>query len=138
MQGQYPIYEAAVSPDGRWLAYQSTESNRAEVYVTHFPSLQGKWQVSDGGRQMIWRRDSKALYYSTPEGYVVEVPLRVRGQDLEVSPARQLFKFKQAQFNPFITHSFVVSPDGRFIITQPEEEFSKLNLMINWPAALKK
>jgi Tol biopolymer transport system component len=139
IRGPHPLYEAAFSPDGRWPAYESTESGRAEIYVTHFPSLKGKAQISNGGRQIIWRSDSKALYYTTPSDYLVEAPLVERDADLEVGVLRRLFKFKNAQFNTYSAHSFAVSRDGRrFIITEQEAEFSSLNLMVNWLQALKK
>jgi Tol biopolymer transport system component len=53
-----------VSPDGRWLAYASTESGRLEVWVQAFPNLEGKWQVSTaGGSQPRWRGDGRELFY---------------------------------------------------------------------------
>ncbi len=53
-----------LSPDGRWLAYSSSESGTYEVYVVPFGGGQGKWQVSaNGGRIPQWSRDGKELYY---------------------------------------------------------------------------
>ena len=53
------------SPDGRFLAYESDESGRDEIYVEPFPSSEGKWQVSvNGGRDPAWSRDGTRLYYS--------------------------------------------------------------------------
>jgi eukaryotic-like serine/threonine-protein kinase len=46
---QARIVQHRLSPDGRWLAYSSTESGREEVYVTHFPSGQGRWRVLENG-----------------------------------------------------------------------------------------
>lgn len=48
-----------ISPDGRWLAYESTESGRSEIYVRPWPSVaDGRWQVSaNGGRAPLWSRD---------------------------------------------------------------------------------
>src|SRR5436309_12735809 len=52
-----------VSPDGRWLAYGSSESGRSQLYVTSFPNGSGKWQVSiTGGDMAAWRRDGRAIY----------------------------------------------------------------------------
>ncbi|MGE5359657.1 MAG: protein kinase domain-containing protein [Bacteroidales bacterium] len=60
----------AISPDGRWLAYVSDESERREVYVVRFPDLGGRQQVSrEGGRAPVWRRDGRELFYVT-EGAV--------------------------------------------------------------------
>ena len=55
----------AVSPDGRWLAYQSNESGRHEVYVRPFPDVNtGRWQIStDEGTRPEWSADGKELFY---------------------------------------------------------------------------
>ena len=56
---------AALSPNGKWLAYFSDESGRAEVYVTAFPGPGGKWQLSNGGGGApSWSADGKQLYYT--------------------------------------------------------------------------
>jgi len=55
---------AKLSPDGRFLAYESTESGRYEIYVLSFPGGDGKRQVSaNGGQQARWRSDGRELYY---------------------------------------------------------------------------
>jgi hypothetical protein len=52
------------SPDGRFLAYSSNESGQHEVYVRSFPSLGGKWQISDdGGVQPVWARSGREIFY---------------------------------------------------------------------------
>ncbi len=66
---------AALSPDGRWIAYQSNETGRDEVYVTSFPVPGRKWQVSQGeGTTPAWRGDSREVYYRDGRGlYAAEV-----------------------------------------------------------------
>src|SRR5438552_1533263 len=57
----------ALSPDGRWIAYSSTESGIPELYVRPFPGPGGKWQISTGGgKYPKWSRTGHALYYQTP------------------------------------------------------------------------
>ena len=52
------------SPDGRWIAYDSTESGRTEIYVRPFPGLGGKWQIStEGGAEPVWNPKGKELFY---------------------------------------------------------------------------
>ncbi len=64
--------EAAFSPNGRWVAYQSNESGRTEVYVRPFPAAGGRWQVSDeGGAYARWAANGRELYYRTDEGIMV-------------------------------------------------------------------
>jgi Tol biopolymer transport system component len=64
---QSPANEAGahLSPNGKWLAYQSDESGRSEVYVTAFPGPGGKWQISNGGGSAAaWSADGKQIYYT--------------------------------------------------------------------------
>jgi eukaryotic-like serine/threonine-protein kinase len=54
----------AVSPDGKWMAYQNNESGRVEVYITALPGGGAKWQVSsNGGTDAKWRGDGKEVYF---------------------------------------------------------------------------
>jgi serine/threonine-protein kinase len=59
---------AVVSPNGRWLAYESDESGEVEVHVRQFPDVKsGHWQVSTGGgTHPLWSRDGKELFYYAP------------------------------------------------------------------------
>ena len=61
-----PATHSQVSPDGKWLAYASGQTGRGEVYVTPFPTGDGKWLVSsNGGSQPRWRADGRELFYLT-------------------------------------------------------------------------
>lgn len=63
------------SPDGKWIAYQSNESGRHEIYVQSFPGPGGKTQVStNGGAQVRWRRDGKKLFYIALDNRLMAVP----------------------------------------------------------------
>src|SRR5262249_56218270 len=62
------------SPDGRWIAFDSNESGRHEVYVGSVPSLAERRLVSSaGGVQPIWRNDGKELFYLAPDGKLTAV-----------------------------------------------------------------
>jgi serine/threonine-protein kinase len=67
----------ALSPDGRWLAYESSESGRTEVYVRPFPDVTGgKWQAStDGGEAPLWSHSGRELYFVDPDRNVVAMPV---------------------------------------------------------------
>jgi Tol biopolymer transport system component len=66
---------AEISPDSRWLAYQSNESGRDEIYVVPFPNVTaGKWQVSaSGGMWPLWARNGQELFYVSM-GALMRVP----------------------------------------------------------------
>lgn len=67
--------QATVAPDGRWLAYVSTETGRREVFVESLDGAGGRWQVTMGGGGLpFWAPGSDALYAKTPRG-VLEVPV---------------------------------------------------------------
>jgi Tol biopolymer transport system component len=84
---------AALSPNGRWIAYQSNETGRNEVFVSDFPAASRKWQVSRaGGRGPTWRRDGLELYFTDAEARTMAAPLREHAGSLEVlAPIRLSF-----------------------------------------------
>ena len=65
LQEKYSEGYPRISPDGRWMAYQSNQSGRNEVYVHTFPDVnQGRWQIStNGGDSPLWSPDGKELFY---------------------------------------------------------------------------
>ena len=110
---------AAFSPNGRWVAYSSTEDGEADVYVTPFPKSGRKWLVSRyGGFQARWRRDGKELFFLSTNGTLTAslMAAAVNGDsdDFEVSGVRPLFE-THIPHPPF--HAFDVSADGqRFLV----------------------
>lgn len=80
---------AHISPDGRWLAYESNESGRAEVYVRPYAAAAGgKRFVSDGGGTApVWARTGRELFYFSADGRLVALAVRL-GPDLEVGDAQ--------------------------------------------------
>ena len=81
-----------VSPDGRWIAFNSLESGRWEVYAASFPSFTDKRQVSrNGGGQPLWRNDGKELFYLSLQGKLMAVDTRL-GATLETSDPTSLFQ----------------------------------------------
>jgi hypothetical protein len=58
------MYQPRFSPDGRYVAYVSSESGTAQIYLKRFPDGSGKWQVSvDGGNWPVWREDGRELFF---------------------------------------------------------------------------
>ena len=71
LQSQFAEVFPQVSPDGKWLAYQSNETGRPEIYIKPFPDGPGKWQVSiDGGQLPRWRGDGKRTVFRPGAGHV--------------------------------------------------------------------
>jgi len=129
-----------ISPNGRWIAYSSFESGRAELYISSFPSGTGKWQVStNGGRDCIWRRDGKELFYTTPfDDSLMSAEISEQNGDPVVGRVQPLFRIRVASSPHWV---FDVSPDGkRFLINSlllpsaPEP----ITLVANWDIELKR
>jgi len=126
-----------VSFDERWVAYQSVESGRWEVYVAAFPSFNGRRQVSDtGGVQPHWRRDGKELFYLTLDGKVMSVEMKP-GSSIDTNAPRTLFQ-SSLIVDPY-TNAWEVSADGKkFVLGEPVGESGKpVNVVLNWTEGLK-
>ncbi len=135
---QARIVQSRLSPDGRWLAYSSTESGREEVYVTHFPSGQGKWQVSqNGGTFPDWRADGKEIWFAGRDSSVNAATVNAQSSEFQMDPVRRLF---QVSYLGPIGNPYDVAPDGQRLIfnTYPESAPTPLVLVTNWTADLKK
>src|SRR5882762_7570097 len=90
---QTRIVQFRLSPDGRWLAYSSTESGREEIYVTHFPSGAGRWQVSQsGGTFPVWRGDSSEILFIGTDGIFQAASVNAKSGEFEVEQVRALFR----------------------------------------------
>lgn len=126
---------AQFSPDGNWVAYTSTESERPEVYVQPFPATGAKWQVStSGGEQPRWRRDGKELFYIAPDRRLMSVAVRVPGA-FDEQPPKPLF----ATHIPFgdvgLSHAYDVSADGQRIViaaTDPLTPQTGITVVTSW------
>ena len=129
---------ASFSPDGRFIAYQSSESGRNEVYVQTFPPSAGKWLISTGGGLNVrWRGDGRELFYTTPDGKMMSVEV-MPGAAFEPSVPKQLFELNAARTTPGADYD--VSADGqRFLfISRQADAPSVYAVMVNWTADLKK
>ena len=70
------------SPDGRWIAYTSDESQRAKVYVAPFPGPGRKWQIFGlpGGTQAIWRGDGREIFFMAPDNRLMAAAMNLKGE----------------------------------------------------------
>jgi eukaryotic-like serine/threonine-protein kinase len=126
------------SPDGKWVAYTSRESGRAEVYVTNFPQPTGKWQIStSGGNQPRWSRDGKALFYMGIDRTVMEAPITFHGDTVDVGAVQPYLKTNAVTLR--FGGAYDLAPDGRIIVNSTlGEDTRTITMVANWPAGLKK
>jgi Tol biopolymer transport system component len=108
--------EPAFSPDGRWIAYTSDESQRFEVYVRPFPGPGGRWQISSaGGGRPIWSRNGRELFFETPENRIMVAAYAATGDSFSADKAR-LWSAVQIS-DPGTTYwNLDLAPDGRFVM----------------------
>jgi serine/threonine protein kinase/dipeptidyl aminopeptidase/acylaminoacyl peptidase len=129
-----------ISPNGRWLAYRSDELGHAEIFVTSFPAAKDKWQVSSaGGDEPRWRSDGRELLFLGPNGKIMSVPVNDGAQFSWGNPAA-LFDIPMG-FTGGITARYAVSRDGQRLlmnVPDPVAQRAPIELIINWPALLKK
>jgi len=136
--GLYPS-GAHFSPDGRWIAYFSTDASRQEVYAMPYPGPGGKVQISaNGGTQVRWRSDGKEIFYISRSGELTAVEVKASATSLEVGRVETLFAGLLAGGGP---PPYDVATGGqRFLVALPTEQATPepLTLVQNWTAALKK
>jgi serine/threonine-protein kinase len=122
-----------LSPDGRWVAYQSTLGGRLEVYVAAFPDPGPRIPISaDGGSMPLWSRDGRELFYC--QGDRLMAVSLTPGATLTVGPPRLLHEGPYRLQPGFFT-AFSVSRSGRFLRVQPAqppEPIKRVNLVLNW------
>jgi Tol biopolymer transport system component len=131
--------QARFSPDGRWIAYDSDESGRSEVYVRGYSPPGRKWRVSsDGGDSAVWRRDGKELFYLSRDSRLMSVPVSP-GPDFRGGTPVPLFTVPGNILHISIVTQYDVSPDGRRFLMNldvPTEAQRLVTLVTNWPTLL--
>ncbi|MDT8341912.1 MAG: protein kinase, partial [Longimicrobiales bacterium] len=119
-----PYDEKAVdlSPDGRWVAYESTETGRDEIYVRPYPDADGgKWQVStQGGINPRWGRTGRELFYVDGAGNMVAVAVDAVGGTFRSGRRETLFSVAERSLHalPNYTTWDVAADDERFLMVQ--------------------
>jgi hypothetical protein len=103
--------------------------------VQPFPEPGSKWKVStSGGFQPRWRQDGTELYFIAPDGKLMTVPVRGSDGALEFGMPVELFLTRITSMGPMFKHQYAASRDGRFLISQPNEESvdAPATLILNW------
>jgi serine/threonine protein kinase/Tol biopolymer transport system component len=131
----------SLSPDGRWLAYTSNESNTYQVIVQAFPDPTRRFTVASG-RFPRWKRDGGELYYVDPDGWLVAAAVRT-APTFQVLRTDRLFN---APFVPAMTDLSIpydVTRDGRrFLMSTPSSvlpgsQKTTINIVVGWPSLLR-
>ena len=140
---EYAEDNASISPDGRWIAYESSESGRREVYVRPFPDVgSGRIPISSGGgtKPLFAPNGRELFYFDSASGYMLAVPVKTSGEFTRGAPARLFparYFFTQAR-------NYDVTSDGqRFLMLKdpPSETGDRtptpINVVVDWFEELK-
>ena len=134
---QSNIYTYRISPDGRWVAYESDESGQDEIYVTSFAEGKGKWRVSNGGgANPAWSRNANELFFRNLTDDFFACRMTFKDSEIEVGTPQLLFHASV----PGVGVPYDVSADGQRVLVNlaEDEESAPLFVVVNWPTELKK
>jgi dipeptidyl aminopeptidase/acylaminoacyl peptidase len=136
LETPFPKDQFRLSPDGRWIAFNSLESGRWEVYAASFPSFTDKRQMSrDGGSQPLWRNDGKELFYLSLQGKLMAIDTKL-GASLVASDPTSLFQ-APISVNPIIDQYAVARDGQRFIFCAPGHSAGQpITVVVNWTEGL--
>jgi eukaryotic-like serine/threonine-protein kinase len=124
---------AAFSPDGRWVAYTSNRTGRAEVYLTSFPDAGRTEKVSSiGGAYPSWRADGGELFYQSGD-VMMAAPVMFQGANVKMGAEQRLFEVRYRRGRG---RAFDVSSDGKrflFAVAADSSSSASATLVVNWP-----
>ena len=139
----YDESQPLISPNGRWLAYNSNESGQRQIYVRSYHEVDsgGRWQVStSGGHSPLWSRDGRELFYRSGS--------KIMAVDVDTKSGFSAGKPRMLFEGPYLPTSgslpyYDVSPDGqRFLMLKPVESQTsvptQINVVLNWFEELKR
>ncbi|MCA1580879.1 MAG: serine/threonine-protein kinase [Acidobacteria bacterium] len=130
LQEKYSQSGARLSPDGRWLAYQSEESGISEVFVRSFPESRDRRQVSSGGgSQARWRADGRELFYISQDSKLMAAAIGA-APALEAGPARVLFQTRILPPIEARNHYDAAADGQRFVINSRRPEDASLPILV--------
>jgi dipeptidyl aminopeptidase/acylaminoacyl peptidase len=130
---------ARFSPDGRWLAYQTDESGRNEIYVRPVSGAQGKWQISiNGGSSPEWRGDGKEIFFLGADQSIMAAPIE-SAETFRPGTPKALFRASliEGRLGGF---RWVVTPDGNKFLAltaNATQAVPRFTVVTNWTNELK-
>ncbi|HVP06390.1 MAG TPA: hypothetical protein VMS71_01010, partial [Candidatus Acidoferrum sp.] len=136
----YNEMRGTLSPNGRYLAYESNETGRNEVYIRELGPAGGKWQIStDRGAAPRWRADGRELFYVSPDYDFVAVPIAYE-HGLDIGTPVKLFTHRYSWSGIYTLVPYAPTSDGRhFYILAPTEQGGSAQFVVvqNWAEELK-
>src|SRR5262249_47746998 len=137
---------AEISPDGRWLAYESSESGQREIIVRPFPNVDaGRWQIStNGGLRPVWARNGRELFCDAIRDVGITAVSITEGATFSYGNPVKLFATTTGYYkSPSAGRTYDVSPDGqKFLMIKDATETSRRSsanmvVVLNWVDELR-
>jgi len=138
LQTEFNEWQGRLSPDGKWMAYDSDESGEIKVYVRPFSATGGVWQISaSGGEQPVWRHDGKELFYVSSEKKLMAVPVEANSPNFRAGAPQELFQMHSVS-RPWAKQYAVTADGQRFLVNTLVEDAapSRITVVVNWAAGL--
>jgi serine/threonine protein kinase/dipeptidyl aminopeptidase/acylaminoacyl peptidase len=133
-------FDFRFAPDGKHVAFTTTDTGVPEVVVSSFPSFAERHQVSiDGGSSPAWVKDGREIVFQQPDGTVMSVEIRAAGGKIEASVPKPLLKRRPRSGRGLSSYFFWPTSDGeRFLaIESNQANAAQTVLVLNWSAELK-
>jgi len=137
MRGPFAEWHGRFSPEPnpRWVAYESDETGRDEIYIASFPDAKRRLQVTSGGGAFPqWGPDGRELFYLSGDGMLSVVGVKNGAVGREASAPRALFPLTAISA---IASPYEVSPDGKKILVNEAQPITELDVVLNWPSLLR-
>ncbi len=143
LKNEFYNSSSTISPDGRWMAYESTLSGQYEIYVERYPELGDRQLISTGGGRIPrWSRNGRELLFSLDGRQMLAVPIQV-GTTLIAGRPQVLFEIEMLPASGG-SRPYDMTPDGRFLIIRSAQAegaggtVSNINVVQNWFEELKR
>jgi eukaryotic-like serine/threonine-protein kinase len=128
-----------ISPDGKWIIYESNESGQAQIYLESFPERSGKWQVSTGGgMQPRWSGDGRRIYFLSPDNKLMAGEVAFTSPGPQITRISEMFAVPPSMISG--GNPLDVTRDGDHFVLNARRPDSgdTWNVLLNWTALVKK
>jgi Tol biopolymer transport system component len=137
VQSDFDERDGQFSPDGKWIAFESNETGRYEIYIQPFPTGAKTIVSSGGGAQVRWNRNGRELFYIAMDGQLMAVPIQLTDGQAEIGKSAALFRTNVggAVTLGVTRQQYAVSADGqRFLMNTvvAEANASPISLVLGW------
>ena len=140
---EFDEWKAMLSPDDRWLAYQSNASGQIEIYLRPFPAVEdGRWQLSSGGgTHPRWAPDGREVFYKSPDGELMAVSIQTEPSVVVGRPSMLFDGLIVNYYSASDGYTYDIAPEGqRFLVIREEAGerddplagLDQLHVVLNW------